>query len=92
MAGSRSPQLSAGTPENTKPSPMKKANPVGLALWYWWRRGESNPRPRILRLRFYMLSQSIVFNRRLPDRQGMPYGESGKVLAIRPRTSLLAIP
>jgi len=55
MAGSRSPQLSARTPGNTKPFVTKKANPSGLALWCWWRRRESNPRPQALRLRLYML-------------------------------------
>ena len=70
MAGSRSPRLSAGTRGNTKPSPMKKANPSGLALCYWWRRRESNPRPRTLRPRLYMLSLSIVFNHRAARQTG----------------------
>ena len=29
----------------------------GLFCWSWWRRGESNPRPRILRSQAYMLSR-----------------------------------
>jgi len=32
---------------------------AGLWMIKWWRRRESNPRPQILRLRFYMLIPSI---------------------------------
>jgi len=70
MASSRSPQLSAETRGNTKPHATKKANPPGLAWWDWWRRGESNPRPRVLCLGYYMLSLSIEFDLLPPGRQG----------------------
>ncbi len=49
---------------NAKLLAMKKANPVGLAF-YWWRRRESNPRPWVLRYRYYMLS--FVYWFRAPD-------------------------
>jgi len=39
---------------------IKKAQPFGWAFFIvWWRRGESNPRPRALRHRLYMLIRSI---------------------------------
>ena len=37
---------------------------------YWWRWRELNPRPQILRLRFYMLIRVFGFNCLLPDWQG----------------------
>jgi hypothetical protein len=39
-------------------------------LHVWWRRRESNPRPRALRPRIYMLIRANLFNRTLPDGQG----------------------
>ena len=36
----------------------------------WWRRGELNPRPPMLRLRFYMLSLVFGFHPQLPNRHG----------------------
>jgi hypothetical protein len=36
----------------------------------WWRRRESNPRPRALRPEVYMLIHVYCFNRLLPDGQG----------------------
>lgn len=35
-------------------------------LYFWWRRRELNPRPRILRLRFYMLSLAYVLTLHSP--------------------------
>ena len=45
---------------------------VAGLLWIlnWWRRRESNPRPQILRLWFYMRSRVFTFNRLHPDGQG----------------------
>ena len=40
----------------------------GLCLW-WWRRGESNPRPQAFFRQFYMRSQAIWFNRCPADRR-----------------------
>ena len=37
---------------------------------YWWRRPESNRRPRNFRLWIYMLSRFYLFNYLLPERQG----------------------
>ncbi len=42
----------------------------------WWRRRESNPRPRTLRPRFYMLSQLFNLTVGLPSGRN-PYGGSG---------------
>ena len=36
---------------------------------YWWRRGESNPRPKALRRRYYMLSVVFGFSQLKPDEQ-----------------------
>ena len=52
----RSPQASAETPANPQEPATKKANRERLAFSYWWRRRESNPRPRALSHRHYMLS------------------------------------
>ena len=48
----------------------KKPQPRGLGFEYWWRWRELNPRPQILRLRFYMLIRVFGFNCLLPDWQG----------------------
>ena len=43
-------------PANTQDPVINKANREQLALTNWWRRRESNPRPRALSHRYYMLS------------------------------------
>jgi len=49
----------------------KKGPPLaGQAFIVWWRRRESNPRPRALRPRIYMLIRANLFDRTLPDGQG----------------------
>jgi hypothetical protein len=48
---------------------QKKAEGVS-GLGCWWRRRESNPRPQMLCLQFYMLIRLYGFNRSLPERQG----------------------
>ena len=44
---------------------MKKANRERLAFVNWWRRAESNRRPRALGHWYYMLIPVFVFNRLL---------------------------
>ena len=65
----RSPK-SAGTPTKARkpaPSRKEKANGEQLALGEWWRRRESNPRPQVLRPRFYMRSQLFNLTAGLPS-------------------------
>ena len=45
-------------------------NPAGFFVLQWWRRGELNPRPTILRPRFYMRSLVFGFGPQLPNRHG----------------------
>ena len=53
------------------PQPPNKKGPGGAgALFCWWRRGESNPRPRALCHWYYMLSFVISFSFTAPDEQG----------------------
>ena len=59
-------------------------------LRYWWRRRESNPRPRILRPQLYMLSRVFVLTACDPTGRTTD-GESGKVLTNPPRTGFIAI-
>ena len=58
-AGEGSPQESAGVPANTRERARKKANSELLTFVYWWRWGDSNPRPKALHSRPYMLSSSL---------------------------------
>jgi hypothetical protein len=44
----------------------------------WWRRRESNPRPKVFRVRFYMLIPSFVFRSKQ-----LPPGWIGFKLAIQ---------
>jgi len=39
---------------------IKKDARTRLNLWYWWSGGESNPRPKNLHPRYYMLSRLFV--------------------------------
>lgn len=36
--------------------PKRKGPEMTLSPWYWWNRGESNPRPQAIAGRFYMRS------------------------------------
>jgi hypothetical protein len=54
-----SPQTPAPAPANTRHCANKNANGEPLALLYWWRRRESNPRPEALYRQFYILSAAI---------------------------------
>ena len=38
----------------------------------WWRRGESNPRPKIIHLSIYILSPIIEFRSAVPNRAISP--------------------
>jgi len=52
-------------------SGKKKSQPdKGWGFTLWWRRRESNPRPKILYRWLYMLVPVYCFNRLLPDGQG----------------------
>ena len=64
--GARSPWLSAGTRGNTKPFLTKKANPDGLAFWYWWRRGPLNQFRNHLRLIRFFGNGSITYPQNVP--------------------------
>jgi len=48
----------------------KPAKPFGLrvSIWFsiWWRRGELNPRPQVLRHKVYMLIPLFWFSQWLP--------------------------
>ena len=44
----------------------KQKNHPKVVSSIWWRRGESNPRPQILRFQLYMLISSIILTRRYP--------------------------
>lgn len=48
-----------------RPDPRKRIEPFR----HWWRRGESNPRPKALRRRYYMLSVVYGFSQLEPDEQ-----------------------
>ncbi len=50
------PQEHATTRGNTHDRPRKNPNSDELGFWYWWSRGESNPRPQAITGQFYMLS------------------------------------
>jgi len=55
---------------NTGGTGKKIPTDEGWDFGYWWRRGELNPRPPMLRLRFYMLSLVFGFHPQLPNRHG----------------------
>ena len=52
--------LEKKNPESYKGFQGLKFNQTTL-ICYWWRRRESNPRPKILPSRFYMLSSSLSY-------------------------------
>lgn len=54
------------TRANTGGTGKKNPNRERLGFHYWWRRGESNPRPQILRPWHYMLSLVLVLTFRNP--------------------------
>ena len=59
IQGTYEPAKSArtlGNPRRYAGHPIKKANGAPLALCWWWRRRESNPRPQALYRQFYILS------------------------------------
>ena len=66
------PDLPFSKQGRDSPAFRAKKIPTGKSWDFvkWWRRRESNPRPQVLRLWFYMRSQVFGFNRLLPDRQG----------------------
>ena len=54
-----------------KQKPLKITRIIkGLGVSNWWSRGDLNPRPPVLRCRYYMLSRVYSFNPQPPDRQG----------------------
>lgn len=62
--GWRSPQASAGTPNNTRELAQidkKKPQLITVGASVWWRRRELNPRPQALYSQVYMLSLTIWF-------------------------------
>ena len=61
VAREESPHESAGVPANTRERARKKANRERLTFIYWWSRRESNPRPKVLYSKFYILSPFIWF-------------------------------
>ncbi len=67
QADPRSPQEPRRTPASPRLPAKKKANREWLALGEWWRRRESNPRPQVLRPRFYMRSQLFNLTAGLPS-------------------------
>ena len=50
---------------------MKNPNRERLGFGCWWRRRESNPRPKDLHTRVYMLSTVFSFNGCRPNGQGL---------------------
>ena len=56
-----SPQESARVHANARERARKKANRERLTFMYWWSRRESNPRPKVLYSKFYILSPFIWF-------------------------------
>jgi hypothetical protein len=62
---------------NPPPPPHKKAT-ARVAFFVWWRRGESNPRPKVLRPRIYMLSALFDLILRQHNVQGAPQNQPVK--------------
>jgi hypothetical protein len=56
LAARRPPQEPPTTRGNWRDQARKNPNRERLGFHYWWRRRESNPRPEVLQLRFYMRS------------------------------------
>jgi hypothetical protein len=61
--------------EKEKGTVLKGPSP----FFFWWRRRESNPRPRALRPEVYMLIHVYCFNRLLPDGQGRQTAIPGEI-------------
>jgi len=59
MVDWQSPQVSARTPACLRDSAKKMPNGEPLGINFWWRRRESNPRPKVLYSQIYILSQVI---------------------------------
>ena len=59
-------------------------------LFIWWRRRESNPRPKVLCHWYYMLSFVIGFNLSEPDEQGGDW-RSSKSSTNQVEASIIAV-
>ena len=52
------------------PPPLSAARMKASARQNWWSRGESNPRPQVLRYKIYVRSRVYCSHRALPNGQG----------------------
>ncbi len=56
-----------------------------LSVINWWSRGESNPRPQVLRFKTYVCSHVYCSHHALPDGQGKCAASPVAIRKIHPR-------
>ncbi len=84
----RLPREPPRTRGNRRDQARKNLNRERLGSQYWWRRGESNPRPQVLDSRIYVRSSLIDSRLTLPEEQGRRSASRRCLLANPPRRTV----